>query len=102
MISRMEKLEIIMAWKRGDSIRKIACESGLSGTPSPLMWASAGVPREESPLAMTRPSARSCRGRCSRRREGSHSQGSRVKQLEKQIEECESNTKQPKYELLNQ
>lgn len=26
----MEKLEIIMAWKRGDSVRKIARESGLS------------------------------------------------------------------------
>ncbi len=30
VISQMEKLEIIMAWKRGDSVRKIARESGLS------------------------------------------------------------------------
>lgn len=30
VISQMEKFEIMMAWKRGDSIRKIARDSGLS------------------------------------------------------------------------
>ena len=30
MISQMDKSEIIMAWKRGDSARKIARDAGLS------------------------------------------------------------------------